>query len=1232
MAKTNKFKANGELNSHLTEKFTSNRSARLPPSSSSFTENYDVSLNKDIRQYIHDQDKKNKSAEPGDWRGLPEIPTNDEVSLALEEEVTLLPNKQRGKWKSKEKYLRTHYELQREDAVSPLRDAIDKFRKDPGMGDDHSLNIYEKVHVCGFTFSQLGVAARIQFSTNRAGRHILWQASKRLVSGTLVALSPADDNFESKCIVALVAARALVGLELSPPQIDIFFCRPEDIQIDPQQEWIMIEAKQGYFEAYRHTLKALQKLSHEKFTLSTQICSLSPDIEPPAYLENNPTMSLAPATAEEQGHSYGAFDVLHDWPDHSLSSLDRSQWSALQQLLTKRLAIIQGPPGTGKTFCSKVALEILHGYLKDDDPPIIIAAQTNHALDQLLGHVSKFEPNYIRLGGRSTSVEVKKRALFEVRKKERLPPIPGGLLGRSTSNWTLQGKQMVELLLPLHQGTKDPLSIETLVKHDVITQKQSDSLGEASRRWISSDGIQVEPLQLWLNKSLLPFEVDYRIDHFGLNEEDEDLEVEQLREHEAEHGVNDEEDADLLKGLWCVVQDNWTINDPVETDLEEAAALLDTQQDLYKVDEPLRAPMYKIMQGRLKAIIQGKFRQLVRVYDENLKDLKIGKWEKDAIYLKRAKIIGLTTTGLSKYRPLIASLKPKIILIEEAAEVLEAPVTVACMDSVEHLILVGDHQQLQGHCSVPELEGDPYYLNVSLFERLVRNKIPYKTLLQQRRMDPTFRKLIQTLYPTLEDHSSVELRDSIKWGMGKVKSFFFSHEWSEYKDSQMSTYNPEEAKFLAGFYRYLVQNDVPSSAVTILTFYNGQRKRLLKEIRAFSDLRETYNLVKTVDSYQGEENEIVLLSLARSNVEGKIGFLEITNRVCVALSRAKLGFYIFGNSDLLADRSDLWRNVVDTMEASKRLANQQFPIYCERHEETTLLQYPDDWSKYDGGCPNDCPLSLPCGHKCLLKCHPFPHDKVFCGQPCQRILACGHDCQLRCSETCSCNCVDFAEAHRKMWEPSSTYQNGQMDGTGNSAAAHAYQDIRYHHPPVHVSNPGVDGRYVSGQQASHSLSRSAPYLPEQGPILIDLSETGAPEQTQPGMQAVSRKNTAVGSGQGSFPIPRSSPSRSKERHETVETCRLSPEDQAWSRNGWNAFATGGAKKDDERRKKDEQRGVWSDNMPGPDMKGKEWPSLQKAVKETKQAIGGGRNKFTQAYQPAAYSAAGKVYSTGNYGK
>ena len=58
--------------------------------------------------------------------------------------------------------------------------------------------------------------------------------------------------------------------------------------------------------------------------------------------------------------------------------------------------------------------------------------------------------------------------------------------------------------------------------------------------------------------------------------------------------------------------------------------------------------------------------------------------------LRESRIVGMTTTGLSKYRSLVSALRPRIVLVEEAAETMEAPVTSACFPTTEHLILVGD--------------------------------------------------------------------------------------------------------------------------------------------------------------------------------------------------------------------------------------------------------------------------------------------------------------------------------------------------------------------------------------------------------------------------------------------------------------------------------------------------------------------------------------------------------------
>lgn len=120
-----------------------------------------------------------------------------------------------------------------------------------------------QVHIRGFTFARAGVAARITFSTARAGCRINWQSSSRLIAGSILALTPAKDKFVTKCVVAIVAARPKAGVECNPPEIDIYFSRPDDVEIDPQTEWLMVEAKKGFYESMRHTMRALQKMSGE---------------------------------------------------------------------------------------------------------------------------------------------------------------------------------------------------------------------------------------------------------------------------------------------------------------------------------------------------------------------------------------------------------------------------------------------------------------------------------------------------------------------------------------------------------------------------------------------------------------------------------------------------------------------------------------------------------------------------------------------------------------------------------------------------------------------------------------------------------------------------------------------------------------------------------------------------------------------------------------------------------
>merc|ERR1719271_1867452 len=117
-------------------------------------------------------------------------------------------------------------------------------------------------------------------------------------------------------------------------------------------------------------------------------------------------------------------------------------------------------------------------------------------------------------------------------------------------------------------------------------------------------------------------------------------------------------------------------------------------------------------------------------------------------------VIGMTTTAVSKYQELLKELRPEVVIVEEAAEVLESHILSALHAQTSHLILIGDHQQLQPNTAVYRLSKQ-FQLDVSLFERLIRNGAAHVSLTHQRRMRPQVSQLIKTYYPELQDNDIV---------------------------------------------------------------------------------------------------------------------------------------------------------------------------------------------------------------------------------------------------------------------------------------------------------------------------------------------------------------------------------------------------------------------------------------------------------------------------------------------
>ena len=372
--------------------------------------------------------------------------------------------------------------------------------------------------------------------------------------------------------------------------------------------------------------------------------------------------------------------------------------------------------------------------------------------------------------------------------------------------------------------------------------------------------------------------------------------------------------------------------------------------------------------------------------------------------IKGADVIGMTTTGAAKHHYILKNIHPKIVIVEEAAEVFESHIVTSLSPSVQQLILIGDHKQLKPKPNCYDLE-KKYGLAVSLFERLAENGIPFTTLAVQHRMRPEIAELLlqAKIYSRLENHNSVKDYKHV-FGIGK-DLFFIDHHAPEKSnpDGDMRSHvNYYEADYLVALCRYLLKQGYSPAQITILTMYRGQLLELKRRMwRAdFEGVR-----VAAVDDFQGEENEIILLSLVRSNSDGDIGFLKIENRICVSLSRAKVGLYIIGNSLMLRNKDQtVWPLILAHMN-QKGCVGRALPLYCQLHPDQKVAAITaEDFAKCpEGGCQKQCNTRLQCGHTCTRLCHPYDreHKLYKCYKQCTKILSCGHKCKSRCFQ-----CID----------------------------------------------------------------------------------------------------------------------------------------------------------------------------------------------------------------------------------
>ena len=393
----------------------------------------------------------------------------------------------------------------------------------------------------------------------------------------------------------------------------------------------------------------------------------------------------------------------------------------------------------------------------------------------------------------------------------------------------------------------------------------------------------------------------------------------------------------------------------------------------------------------------------------------------DAEAIKNYKIVAMTTAGCAKYSTILEQNNFETIIIEEAAEVLESHVLSLLTKNTKQLILIGDHKQLKPKPYNYEIE-TKYNFNVSMFERLINNNIPYSVLKYQRRMKPKFADFVRIIYgeETYIDHEDVKNKEDVK-GMEKDMYIITHNSLENENEGLKSKQNDYEAKYLTKLCQYLLKQGYKNDQITILTFYIGQVFLIKKYMKKF----ELNNIrVSSVDNYQGEECDIILLSLVRSNKKYEMGFLRNFNRVCVSFSRAKIGLYIIGNINCITQAEILFKKknrenigkkvdskMLDVWEKIKNKANElsiigdKLTLVCQNHKNKTVITNDKDFENCpEGGCQEICQKRRNCGHVCEKTCHVYDCNEPECLKPCKKINPnCKlklHECKKRCYEDC----------------------------------------------------------------------------------------------------------------------------------------------------------------------------------------------------------------------------------------
>lgn len=282
--------------------------------------------------------------------------------------------------------------------------------------------------------------------------------------------------------------------------------------------------------------------------------------------------------------------------------------------------------------------------------------------------------------------------------------------------------------------------------------------------------------------------------------------------------------------------------------------------------------------------------------------------------INKAQVITATLVGANHFT--VKHLRYDTVFIDEAGQALEPACWIAILKA-KKLVLAGDHCQLSP--TIKSTEAARGGLSNTLLEKMVAHHPEAVSLLNEQ----------YRMHEKIMGYSSSVFYENKLKAHGSVARHLLFHNDEplhfvdtagcgfEEKSEGSGTSNPEEAAFVFKHLSQLLgklkdhyhKNDFPSIAV--ISPYRRQvelLKELLEKDSSFGEYRDFIS-VNTIDSFQGQERDVVYISMTRSNADNRIGFLSEIRRMNVAMTRARKKLVVVGDSATLS-QLDFYANLI----------------------------------------------------------------------------------------------------------------------------------------------------------------------------------------------------------------------------------------------------------------------------------------------------------------------------------